>query len=280
LIPRSTALPFSDKVRNVNVNTFGANILLVGAGILSAFQWVQIVYRSILFFTVYHGEHWVNHIGNGDFMLIYAINTVLLCMALYCWRVFRQNAPARRRTVVFIGTANLVGCLVLLIMHADGVLVEHGEFIRHMREASHHAIQVLDPFDEQGRSPAAQRYDYARHLMETGAFEQAAKLLHQAAVETPHFKTYELLGECYMQLKRLTEAIPYLAAATTLNRGVRAPSLLAQAWLALGRHTEALEAANMTLSRDPKNKAALRVQETAAPIVERQRIEALGHDEA
>jgi tetratricopeptide (TPR) repeat protein len=79
-------------------------------------------------------------------------------------------------------------------------------------------------------------------------------LFQQSAVASPHFKTYELLGECYMRLKRLPEAIPFLAAATTLNRGVRAPSLLAEVWLALGHHQEAAEAASIALSRDPQNK--------------------------
>ena len=105
-------------------------------------------------------------------------------------------------------------------------------------------------------------------MMEDGSYEQATELFHQSAAESPHFKTYDLLGECHVHLKRLTEAIPFLAAATTLNRGVRAPSLLAEAWLALGRHVEAAEAAGIALSRDPQNKVALRVRESAASEIE------------
>jgi lipopolysaccharide biosynthesis regulator YciM len=100
------------------------------------------------------------------------------------------------------------------------------------------------------------------------ATKQAATLFHRSAIDHPHFKTYELLGQCYMRLKRLTEAIPYLAAATTLNCGVRAPSLLAEVWLTLGHHTEAVVAANIALSRDPRNKAALRVREVVGSKVE------------
>jgi tetratricopeptide (TPR) repeat protein len=121
-----------------------------------------------------------------------------------------------------------------------------------------------EPFDVHGRSPATQRFDEARRLMEGGAFGEAADLLHQAAIESAHFKTYELLGECYMRMGRLTEAVPYLAAATTLNRGLRAPSLLAQTWLALGQRDEALTAADIALLRDPRNKVALRVKEAAS----------------
>jgi tetratricopeptide (TPR) repeat protein len=127
------------------------------------------------------------------------------------------------------------------------------------------------PFDERGRSPALQRYEEARRLMKDGAFEAAAGLFHQAALDSPHFKTYELMGECYMKLGRLTEAIPYLAAATAINRGVRAPALLAEAWLALGSHVEAAEAAAIALARDPNNRAALQVRETAVAETERQK---------
>jgi tetratricopeptide (TPR) repeat protein len=124
-----------------------------------------------------------------------------------------------------------------------------------------------EPCNDRGQSLALQRYNQARQLMDDGAFEQAAALFNQAAVESPHYKTYELLGECYLRTNRLTEAIPFLAAAATLNRGVRAPSLLAEAWLALGRHRDAVEAADLTLTRDPKNKIALRVRAAAAPML-------------
>ena len=64
-----------------------------------------------------------------------------------------------------------------------------------------------------------------------------------------------------MRLKRFTEAIPYLAAAAAMNRGVRAPAILAEAWLALGRNGEALEAAEAALLADPMNKDALKIRE-------------------
>ena len=131
------------------------------------------------------------------------------------------------------------------------------------------SFQVQEPFDERGHSPASQRYQQARRLMEDGEPAQAIELFHQSAVESPHFKTYELLGECYMRLQRFREAIPYLAASATLNRGVRAPSLLAEAWLAIDCHRNAVEAADLALSRDPQNKKALKVREIATPQIEK-----------
>ena len=96
--------------------------------------------------------------------------------------------------------------------------------------------------------------------MENGDTEQAVGLFQKSAVESPHFKTFELLGECLLRLKRFSEAIPYLAAAAAMNRGVRAPAILAEAWLALERYDEALEAAEAALLRDPMNKGALKVR--------------------
>lgn len=125
----------------------------------------------------------------------------------------------------------------------------------------------IEPFDEHGRSPAMQLYERARQLMQEEKFTEASLLFLQAALRTPHFKTYELLGECYLRLGRFTEAIPYLAAATTLNRGIRAPSLLAETWLALNQPSEATMVADLILSRDPKNKSALAVREKAQTII-------------
>jgi|GEM_PF-1239570 len=129
-------------------------------------------------------------------------------------------------------------------------------------------FQPQEPFDDQGRSPAMQFFEEARLLMKVGNFETAADLFVQAAIRAPHFKSYELLGECYVRLNHLTLAIPYLAAATILNRGTRAPGLLAETWFALGRYAEALEASQIALSRDSKHKASLRVQAAASAKIE------------
>ena len=134
------------------------------------------------------------------------------------------------------------------------------------------SFQIQEPFDERGRSPANQLYQHARLLMEQGAYEQAAEFFLQSAQKSPHFKTYELLGDCYMHLQRLTDAIPFLAAAVIMNSGVRAPSLLAETWLALGRHAEAAEAAGIALSREPNNKKALQVREAAAANIAQKKL--------
>ena len=72
-------------------------------------------------------------------------------------------------------------------------------------------------------------YEAGRLQMAAGAFEEAVALFLQSVTLNPHFKALELLGECRLRLQQWKEAIIPLAAATTLNRQSRAPSLLAEA---------------------------------------------------
>jgi tetratricopeptide (TPR) repeat protein len=146
-----------------------------------------------------------------------------------------------------------------------------GEIASDLREKSSRNFmdfKVKEPFDERGNSPSTQLYNHAREIMDAGHIEDAIVAFQKSAVEMPHSKTYELIGECYIKLGRLVDAVPFLAAATTLNRGVRAPSLLAEVWHMLGRHYEAVEAADIALAREPKNKKALKVRADASALIE------------
>jgi len=102
-------------------------------------------------------------------------------------------------------------------------------------------------------------YYEARTLIEADEFEQAAQRLRESVETAPHFKTLELLGECLLKLRRPLDAIVPLAAATALNNQVRAPSLLAQAFLQCGQFLEAGEFSSMVLSKSPANRAALEI---------------------
>lgn len=92
--------------------------------------------------------------------------------------------------------------------------------------------------------------------MDEGVVEEAIELFSQSIALHPHFKTLELLGECYVSLNRLHEAVVPLAAATTLNDGVRAPSILANVFLKLGDREAARSMAALALERDPDNRKA------------------------
>lgn len=103
-------------------------------------------------------------------------------------------------------------------------------------------------------------YEAGRRLMESGDIAGAVAQFHESVRIWPHFKALQLLGECLFQLGRLQEAVVPLAAATTLNRGVRAPSLLAEVFLALEQRHDAAEMVEVALQRDPRNRRALAVK--------------------
>ena len=106
-------------------------------------------------------------------------------------------------------------------------------------------------------------YQVARKLMDEGKSEEAIVLFKQNVEIEPHFKDLELMGECLIRLGRLTEAIVPLAAATTLNKGVRAPRLLAELYLQMGNMHEAKEIAEIALSRAPNNRKSLEIHAIA-----------------
>jgi tetratricopeptide (TPR) repeat protein len=106
-------------------------------------------------------------------------------------------------------------------------------------------------------------YEKGRSAMGEGRIEDALTYFQQSIQKYPHFKTLELAGECLMRLGRWHDAIVALAAASTLNRGVRAPALLAEAFLQIGEYGDAESAADLALSRDSKNRKAKAVKAEA-----------------
>jgi len=102
--------------------------------------------------------------------------------------------------------------------------------------------------------------------MDENQLEEAIVLFQRSAEIDAHFKTLELLGECYIRLCRLREAVIPLATAVTLNKGVRAASLLADVFLQLKDYNAAEGMAEIALSREPNNKRALEIKEVIANI--------------
>ena len=106
---------------------------------------------------------------------------------------------------------------------------------------------------------AQQLYNDGRGAFETGDVARAIHSFQQSAAVFPHFKTLELLGEALLQSGNALAAVAPLAAATALNAQVRAPSLLAEAFLSLGEIEDAREFAADVITRDPGNRRARRV---------------------
>jgi tetratricopeptide (TPR) repeat protein len=114
---------------------------------------------------------------------------------------------------------------------------------------------------------SSELYLKARQMMDEGKLEDAIILFEQSISHYPHFKSLELLGECFSRLNRLSEAIVPLAAATSLNKGVRAPSLLAEVFLRLKEYRQARETAEIALSREPHNRTAQRTRKIAIEMI-------------
>ena len=107
-------------------------------------------------------------------------------------------------------------------------------------------------------------YEECRAFMDSGEFENAIEFFQKSNRLSPHFKTLELQGECLHRLGRLNEAVVVLAASTALNRGVRAPSLLAKVFLELGETERSIYFASDALSKDPNNKLAQSIIEASS----------------
>ena len=104
-------------------------------------------------------------------------------------------------------------------------------------------------------------YNDARASIERGDLDVAVPLLEQSISDYPHFKTLELLGECYQKIGRLQDAVIPVAAAATLNRGPRAPAILAAVLFELKEYKQAENIADVALRRAPTNRTALKVKE-------------------
>jgi tetratricopeptide (TPR) repeat protein len=116
----------------------------------------------------------------------------------------------------------------------------------------------------------AQRvYSAGREKLAVGDIEGAIALFEESAQIEPHFKTLELLGEAWLRLGQPKRAVVPLAAATALNEQVRAPSLLAEALLALGDQILAHRIAEIAIAREPNNKKAGAVLEATRAEYER-----------
>jgi tetratricopeptide (TPR) repeat protein len=120
---------------------------------------------------------------------------------------------------------------------------------------------MLNENDPDFGSIATELYRGARVHMSEKRWTDAAQCLERSIEVDPHHKTLELLGECRIEMQQYLRAVVPLAAATTLNRGVRAPSLLSQTLLLAGRLADAETAAKLALERDPNNRLAKNVIE-------------------
>jgi tetratricopeptide (TPR) repeat protein len=104
-------------------------------------------------------------------------------------------------------------------------------------------------------------YSDARGAIRANDRSVAIEKLRNSSVLAPHYKTYELLGECLLQEGEIAEAVLYLSAATGLgNKQTRCRYLLAQALIKLdpSRAADAIEKLQEALAISPQKRLAAR----------------------
>lgn len=100
-------------------------------------------------------------------------------------------------------------------------------------------------------------YHEGRKLILSKDFEAAIERLKKSSELIPHFKTLELLGECFLEQKNYSQAIIYLAAAAGLgNKSFRSYFLLAKALLEFDEVDKATEKLNEALRLNPNYREA------------------------
>lgn len=93
--------------------------------------------------------------------------------------------------------------------------------------------------------------------MASNDFDSAIRFFQASAQIDAHFKTLELLGECFLKRNQSREAIIPLAAAVGLgNKPYRALYFLAEALRRSGHRAEAIEKLNLALQIKPDYKNA------------------------
>jgi tetratricopeptide (TPR) repeat protein len=107
-------------------------------------------------------------------------------------------------------------------------------------------------------------YSEARTAIDAKELGVAVEKLRRASALAPHYKSYELLGECLLQQGEATEAVLYLSAAAGLgNKQTRCRYLLAQALIRLDptREADAIDKLQEALDLNPQYKAAKQLLE-------------------
>jgi hypothetical protein len=116
------------------MNKKNAGLTLAAFGLcVAAFQWAQIAYRLKLFLFDYSRQKYVSHIGDGDFMLAYFVDGLMIVVGLGSLLFLRGQSLRLRASAWCPLILNVLGAMTLFVMHKAGVLVEYSEFIGHMK---------------------------------------------------------------------------------------------------------------------------------------------------
>lgn len=107
------------------------------------------------------------------------------------------------------------------------------------------------------KKTSSETYTRGKELLEEGDYKGALEILMPSGLNTPHFKTFECIGECLLAMERPAEAVLYLSAAAGLgNKQIRPYFLLATALIRINDPLGAKHKLEQALSLNPHYKAA------------------------
>lgn len=102
-------------------------------------------------------------------------------------------------------------------------------------------------------------YQEGRALMFSGALTDAKDKFEKAVQAFPHYKSFERLGECLLEMGLIEQAVVPLATAIGLNHHYHSEVLLAEAYVRLGAYMDALRPAESAFCKNSQNKRARRI---------------------
>lgn len=100
-------------------------------------------------------------------------------------------------------------------------------------------------------------YNEGREAMRKNDYLKAIELFERSSKLAPHFKTFELLGECLLSINKPLEAIIALATSAGLgSKPFRATYLLGKALSQTGQESDAIDQLQKAIKLKPDYKAA------------------------
>ena len=113
-------------------------------------------------------------------------------------------------------------------------------------------------------------YQRGKDAMERCEYESAINYFRDSIEHYPHFKTLELLGECFLFANKPVEAIPPLAAAISLGSNeFRAAYLLSRAFVEIDDFKKALAYAEQATKMKPDFRRAEELRQQILAKMER-----------
>ncbi len=113
-------------------------------------------------------------------------------------------------------------------------------------------------------------YEMGSIAFDKGDFALALELFLKSATACPHAKTYERIGEIYLQIGNDSEAVKYLSAAVGFGRNaVKARLILANAILNFDKELmidDAIYQLDQAIRDKPDFKRAIKLREELMPL--------------